>query len=78
LLADREVHILADRGVNKCVEQAKWDRIAQIMQNEFRQGNFRQGSLQGIEEITALLATHFPASSDNINELPNRPVIIKR
>lgn len=77
-LADREVHILADRGINKCVEQSEWDKIAQIMQNAFRQGAFRQGSVQGVEEITRLLATHFPASSDNANELPNRPVIIRR
>jgi TPM domain len=77
-LADREVHILADRGINKCVAQSEWDRIAQIMQNEFGRGDFRQGSLQGIEEITRLLATYFPANSGNINELPNRPVIIKR
>lgn len=78
LLADREVHILADRGIHNCVEQSVWDGIAKIMQNAFREGNFRQGSLSGIEEITRLLAAHFPASSDNRNELPNRPVIIKR
>jgi uncharacterized membrane protein len=77
-LADREVHILADRGIHKRVDQSEWNRIAQIIQNEFHQGNFRQGSLQGIEEITRLLMTHFPANSDNANELPNRPIIIKR
>jgi uncharacterized membrane protein len=77
-LADREVHILADRGINHCVAQSEWDRIAQMIQTEFHQGNFRQGSVKGIEEITRLLATHFPANSENVNELPNRPVIIKR
>ncbi|MEQ1544819.1 TPM domain-containing protein [Methyloglobulus sp.] len=77
-LADREVHILADRGIHKCVDQSEWNRIAQTIQNEFHQGNFRQGSLQGIDEITQLLTTHFPANSDYGNELPNRPVIIKR
>ena len=77
-LADREVHILADRGINRCVPQAEWERIAHIMQNEFRHQNFRQGSLRGIEEITALLALHFPANSINQDELPNRPVILKK
>ena len=78
-LADREVHILADRGVSKLVEQHEWDRIAKLIQAEFSLGNFRQGSLQGIIEITSLLATHFPANSNtNINELSNKPVIIKR
>ena len=77
-LADHEVHILADRGINKCVAQSEWDRIAQLMRHEFQQSRFREGSLQGIQEITQLLAKHFPANSENINELPNRPVIIKR
>ena len=77
LLADREVHILADRGIHQCVDQSEWDRIAQIMQNEFAKGDFRQGSVQGIEAITTLLATYFPANSENTDELPNRPVIIK-
>jgi uncharacterized membrane protein len=78
-LADREVHILADRGINKLVAQAEWGRIAGIMQSAFSQGNFKQGSIQGIEEITTLLAAHFPAANFvNNNELPNRPVIVKR
>lgn len=78
LLADREVHILADRGIDRCVEQADWDRATQMMQTEFRQGMFKQGVLLGIEEITRLLAKHFPSRSQNPNELPNSPVIIRR
>ncbi|NOS75254.1 MAG: hypothetical protein HOP36_12125 [Methyloglobulus sp.] len=77
-LADHEVHILADRGISKCVAQSEWDRIAQLMRHEFQQSRFREGSLQGIQEITRLLSKHFPAHSENTNELPNRPVIIKR
>jgi uncharacterized membrane protein len=77
-LADREVHILADRGINRCVDQAEWDSIAHTIQSEFHDGNFRAGSLKGIEAITALLSKYFPANQENINELPNRPVIIKR
>jgi uncharacterized membrane protein len=76
LLADRTVQIIADRGINKRVPQAKWDDIARAMQTEFSQGNFQRGSLLGIERITALLARHFPATADNLDELPNEPVMI--
>lgn len=76
LLAERTVHIIADRGINKCVTQGEWDDIARAMQSEFRLGNFQGGSLIGIERITALLACHFPANADNPNELSNVPVII--
>ena len=76
LLADREVHIVADRGISRRVTQAEWDTVAQAMQEAFRAGDFRSGSLKGIEHITTILATHFPADADNPNELSNKPVIV--
>lgn len=78
LLADREVHIVADRGIARCVPQAEWDAVAQAMQKAFKLGDFRRGSLEGIERITTMLATHFPPGADNPNELSNKPVIVKR
>lgn len=78
LLADREVHIVADRGIAKRVEQVEWDGIAKAMQNEFLRGDFLSGSLRGIERITALLAIHFPPGTDNPDELSNEPVIVRQ
>jgi len=75
-LADREVHIIADRGIAKCVAQVEWDVIAKAMQEEFRRGDFLKGSLQGIERITRLLAACFPPAADNPDELSNEPVFI--
>ncbi|HEY8220203.1 MAG TPA: TPM domain-containing protein [Methylobacter sp.] len=77
-LADREVHIVADRGIAKRVAQVEWDGIAKAMQKEFLRGDFLNGALQGIERITTLLATHFPPGADNLNELSNKPVIVRR
>ena len=76
LLAERTVHIIADRGINKQVSQTQWDEIALMMQQEFQQNNFQQGSLIGIEKITALLIEHFPATTNNPNELPDMPIIL--
>jgi uncharacterized membrane protein len=78
LLADREVHIVADRSIAGRVPQSEWDEVAQVMQKAFRLGDFRRGSLEGIERITMLLATHFPPGADNPNELSNKPVIVSR
>jgi uncharacterized membrane protein len=77
LLADREVHIVADRGITRRVAQTEWDAVAEAMQKEFQQGDFLHGSLQGIERITLLLSTHFPRGADDRNELSNKPVIVK-
>jgi uncharacterized membrane protein len=78
LLADREVHIIADRGIAKQVVQAEWDRIAQAMQQQFRAGHFREGALEGIRRITTQLATFFPPGAQNLNELSNKPIIVRK
>jgi uncharacterized membrane protein len=78
LLADREVHIVADRGIAERVEQSEWDGVAEAMQTAFRQGDFRRGSLTGIERITDILARHFPAAGENPDEMDDRPVIITK
>ncbi len=76
LLADTEVHIVADCGIAARVAQTEWDAIAGAIQGAFRQGDFRNGELRGIEGITTILAAHFPAKANNINELPDMPIII--
>ena len=77
LLADREVQIIADRGIAKRVMQSEWDTVAESMQLAFGQGEFLRGSLDGIEQLTRILAAHFPPGEDaKANELDDKPVII--
>ncbi|MGZ5051892.1 MAG: TPM domain-containing protein [Methylobacter sp.] len=78
LLADREIHIVADRGITKRVQQAEWDAVAEDMQKAFERGDFLLGILEGIERVTQLLAAHFPSVVGKGNELPDKPVIINR
>lgn len=75
-LIDRKVEILADRGINARVAQAQWDAVCRRMEQSFRGGDFARGALAAIEEITGLLRQHFPAEPGNINELPDRPVLL--
>ncbi len=77
LLADREVHILADRGIAKRVPPAQWQTIVEAMQTQFRSGQFQQGALLGIAQVTELLNQYFPATATHPNQLPNAPVIIR-
>jgi uncharacterized membrane protein len=78
LLADHDLEIVADRGIAGKVSQAEWDDIAQAIEQGFRAGQFRDGALEGIRRVTDLLAAHFPPGSRNLDELPNKPVILKR
>ena len=75
-LVDRDIEIVADRGISAKVQQATWDAICRRMEGEFRAGRFEQGALDGIREISALLARHFPPRGDNPDELPDRPVVL--
>jgi len=76
LLADHDIEIVADRGIAARVDPAAWETVAQAMEAAFRQGEFERGALTGIEQISALLAAHFPPAGKNPDELANRPVIV--
>jgi uncharacterized membrane protein len=75
-LLDRQIEIVADRGITKKVGQEVWDAICRRMEAAFRAGDFEGGALAGIGEITALLARHFPPHRANPDELPDRPVVL--
>jgi uncharacterized membrane protein len=77
LLAERAIEIVADRGLSRRVADAHWQEIVQRMSGAFRDGRFEEGLRQAVEEVTALLALHFPLADGavNPNELPDQPVL---
>ena len=75
-LVDRRIEIVADRGINAKVGQVQWDAICRRMEHAFREGRFEEGALEGIEQITALLAHHFPPREVNPDELSDQPVVL--
>lgn len=76
LLADRDVEIVVDRGIDGRVGQAGWEAICQMMETHFRAGRFEQGVVAGIEAVTTHLAAHFPRDGAAANELPDAPVVL--
>ncbi len=76
LLADRDVEIIADRGIHHHVTNAGWEAICKHMEYMFRKGEFEQGVLYGIESIGEYLQRYFPENGANANELPDRPLIL--
>lgn len=76
LLADRDVEIIADRGIDAKVGRAGWEKICADMERDFRSGQFEGGVIRGIEAVSRQLATHFPAHGKGPNELPDAPVVI--
>jgi uncharacterized membrane protein len=76
LLADRDVEIIADRGIDARVGAAGWEAICREMEAEFRDGHFERGAVRGIEAVSHELARHFPAQGRGPNELPDAPVLM--
>jgi uncharacterized membrane protein len=76
LLADRDVEILADRGIDALVGAAEWEKICAAMEAEFRKESFQAGVLRGIEAVSRHLAKHFPKHGAGANELPDAPVVM--
>lgn len=76
LLADRDVEIVADRGIHLRVSGGEWEAICQKMESEFRLNEFQSGAVDGVEQVTALLKMHFPAHRPPRENLPTAPVVI--
>ena len=76
LLADRDVEIVADRGIDAKVGTEEWERICRKMEVAFRQADYEGGVVGGIQEVTRHLAEHFPPIGDDRNELPDKPVVM--
>ena len=75
LLADREVEIVADRGIHVKVGAAAWETICRGMESAFREGRYTEGVESGIAAISDLLVVHAPGVRGS-NELSDRPVIL--
>jgi uncharacterized membrane protein len=77
LLADHAVEIIADRSAARAIPQAQWDEIARSMSAAFARGAYREGAIEAVVRLNALLAAAFPADGrDNPDELPNRPAVL--
>jgi hypothetical protein len=75
-LVDRDIEIVADRGIAARVPQSEWEEICRAMEEAFRQRRFVEGTMEAIERVTTLLAKNFPAEGLNRNELPDRPRLL--
>jgi uncharacterized membrane protein len=69
----RRFEIVADAGVDACVDAETWVDIAKQIEGRIGRDGFQQGLCAGIEAIGAVLSRHFPATPDDVDELPDRP-----
>ena len=75
LLADRDVEIIADRGIHARVGEG-WEAICREMEQQFRRGEFEAGVIAGVRAVGEHLQRHFGKAQGGPNELPDRPVVL--
>jgi uncharacterized membrane protein len=75
LLADRDIEIVADRGLN-IVQPAEWEAICKTMEQALRRGQFQTALVDGVQAVSRMVARHFPRRAGDRNELPDRPVAL--
>jgi len=68
---DKTFVICGDQGINDIVKNDFWDSTKDIMVAHFKNGNFKQGLIDGILRAGEELKKHFPWSEDDTNELSN-------
>jgi uncharacterized membrane protein len=76
LLADRDVEIVADRGIHVRLGREVWEAICHEMETAFRAGYFESGVIAGIHAVGEHLSRHFPAHEGKSNEMPDSPVLL--
>jgi uncharacterized membrane protein len=75
LYAERDVEIVADRGIATRVAPQRWEAICRRMEEHFRAGRFAEGAVAGVRGVGEVLASEFPRDGGDADELPNRPAI---
>lgn len=76
LLADHDVEIIADRGVNEKVGHEGWEKICRDMETLFRAGRFEEGVITGIKSVSGYLERYYPKRGTDKNELPDQPTVL--
>ena len=76
LLADRDVEIVADRGINAKVGDAGWSEVCHRMETAFRAGRYAEGVEEGVRAVGELLAQHSPDAGGERNEISDKPIVL--
>ena len=75
-LQERYAEILVDTGLDGKVDQAVWDGIVEATLTSAREDRLREGLINAVRSVGAVLANHAPPSDDDVDELPNTVVIL--
>jgi len=74
LLAERAIHVVADRGLNALMAPEAWLSVLAPMQRAFAQGEWESGLLQAVDAASEVMALHFPVPLGDVAVLAGHDV----
>jgi uncharacterized membrane protein len=68
---DHKFVIYGDKGIDKVVPENFWKTTKNVMQQQFKLQQFKQGIVDGVLKAGKELKAHFPWQANDEDELPN-------
>lgn len=74
---EKQVRIVADKGISEKISQDLWNLIADEMTENFSRGQVKNAFICAVKKCGDLLAENFPCQNENPNELSDGLVILE-
>ncbi len=71
VVADHAFVICGDKGIDEVVPENFWDKTKTAIETQFKNGNFKNGIVEGILMAGKQLRMFFPYTNNDKNELDN-------
>ena len=69
---DRNFVIYGDKGINDVVADDFWESTKELIVSHFKNGNYKDGLVEGVLKAGEQLQKHFPWDEDDTNELSDQ------
>ncbi|MFL6500026.1 MAG: TPM domain-containing protein [Candidatus Udaeobacter sp.] len=63
--------VVGDQAIHERCGDELWQRIVEKMRTHFQNEKFNDALIGAVKEIGTVLESHFPKTSDDMDELPN-------
>lgn len=75
-LQERYAEVVADLAIEDKIDPAVWRGIIEPLLEAAREDRLRAGLVDAVEAIGVVLARHVPPAADDVDELPNKVVLL--
>ncbi|HVR92093.1 MAG TPA: TPM domain-containing protein [Novosphingobium sp.] len=75
-MREHRAEIVADAAIASKVSDEVWGEAMAAMLTEIRAGRIADGMIAAVTRVGAVLAEHFPCAENDVNELPDRLIVV--